>query len=237
MHCCGRCCIWKGLWICVKDPWATITRPAWNPLSGQCDSYIIHDGDGQIFLIQTTGDVIQWLRLNSLHWTSTCRISPRHHFGILNASSFKTLEAGAEKTLGLSAEDQQLKKEKKEVETKSSDVEIKVLEHHDSVKKVVDEQEKTLTHLKALEKVLAAAKEVIFAAAKVSWWKEEKYAAILENMKELESQLATAQKIYGTLQNKERSVIIGMDNHRWCHAQTGLYAIPGDDTKLQALLG
>ena len=88
-------------------------------------------------------------------------------------------------------------------------MEIKVLEHHDSVKKAVDEQEKTFTHLKALEQVLAAANEVGFAATKTSWLKEEKYAAILENLKELETQLVTAENIYRALQQRKVS------NH-WC---------------------
>ena len=84
-------------------------------------------------------------------------------------------------------------------------MEIKVLEHRDSVKKAVDEQEKTFAHLKALDQVLAAANEACFAAAKASRLKEEKYATILENLKELETQLATAENIYGALQQRKVS--------------------------------
>ena len=90
-------------------------------------------------------------------------------------------------------------------------MEIKLLQHRDSVKKAADEQEKTFALLKALQQVLRAAKEASFVAAKALWFKEEKYTAILGNLNELETLLATAENFYGALQNKERSAIIGAD--------------------------
>lgn len=116
------------------------------------------------------------------------------------ADRIKALEAEVENSLLLSAEVEQLKKEKEEVETKLSEMEIEVLEYRESVEKAADEQEKALARLRTIEQELAAAKQTNASAAEALRLKEQEYGVVLENLRVLESELVVARETHETLQ-------------------------------------